>query len=428
MKTPIMKSSIPGLAEFPARFDRIPTGDGWVEGRRRLDGAEGLWRINDRLYDLTNFVKKHPGGSEWLTITKGTDITELFESHHLTGNAEKLLPKFYIREAVKPRAVPLTFDKNGFYKKFKERAIIGLRNTDFHRPALKSNLLADFLAIATLLLCVITAITQSRLALIIAGTIMAFTTITGHNYFHMRDNFRMYYFDISLMSSREWRITHAMSHHMYPNTIWDFEILTFEPFLQYLPTIAAPVSRKFAWLYSPVVYLLAFYSQGVKRYAEIFLVRKNLEFRDVVPFIIPISMFLATGNLSQALCDWILIVGVASFIFHVIGLNAAHHHPDIFHDGDNPREDLDWGLLEMDAVRDREIVDDSYFLALTQFGLHSLHHLMPTVDHSYLHLCLPALEDTCREFGIGLGRFTPLELMKGQFRQLRRVETKTNYR
>ncbi|XP_011307350.1 cytochrome b5-related protein isoform X3 [Fopius arisanus] len=428
MKSSILKSSIPGLVEFPARFNKIPTGEGWVEGRRGVDGAEGLWRVNDGLYDLTNFVETHPGGSEWLTITKGTDITELFESHHLTDKAEKLLPKFYIRDAVKPRAVPLTFDKNGFYKKFKERSMNALKNIDFHRPSLKSNLLADSLAITTLFLCVITATTQSRLALIIAGTSMTLATITGHNYFHMRDNFRMYYWDISLMSSREWRITHAMSHHMYPNTIWDYEILTFEPYFQYLPKIAAPISRKFSWLYSPLVYLLAFYSQGIKRYIHILLVRKKLEFRDVVPFIIPTVMFLATGDLQQIFKQWILIIGVASFVFHVIGLNAAHHHPDIFHDGDNPRNDLDWGLLEMDAVRDREIVDDSYFLTLTQFGLHSLHHLMPTVDHAYLHLCLPALEDTCREFGIGTRRFTPLELIKGQFRQLRRVQVKTNYR
>ncbi|XP_015115058.1 cytochrome b5-related protein [Diachasma alloeum] len=428
MKTPIMKSSIPGLAEFPARFDRIPTGDGWVEGRRRLDGAEGLWRINDRLYDLTNFVKKHPGGSEWLTITKGTDITELFESHHLTDKAEKLLPKFYIREAAEPRAIPWTFDKNGFYKKFKERAIVALKNTDFHRPALKSNLLADFLAIATLLLCVITAITQSRLALIMAGHIMAFTVISAHNYFHMRDNFRMYYFDISLMSSREWRITHAMSHHMYPNTIWDFEIISFEPLLQYLPKIPAPISRKISWLYSPVLYFIAFHSQGVKRYIEVLLVRQKIEFRDVVPFIIPAFMFYATENLSITFKYWMLIIAVASFVFHAIGLNGAHHHPEIFHDGDHSRSDLDWGLLEMDTVRDRDVIDNNYFLTLTQYGHHSLHHLMPTVDHGYLHLCLPALAETCREFGVNMVSFSPFELIKGQFKQLRRVESRKNHR
>ncbi|XP_063972451.1 cytochrome b5-related protein-like [Diachasmimorpha longicaudata] len=424
---PTLTSSIPGLAEFPARFDKIPTGDGWVEGRRKLDGAEGLWRIDDRLYDLTNFLNKHPGGSEWLTITKGTDITELFQSHHLTDKAEKLLPKFYIRDAVEPRPIPLTFDKNGFYKKFKERAVIALKDVDFHRPAFKSNLLADSLAIATLILCVITAMTESRLGLIIAGNMMAFTVIAAHNYFHMRDNFRMYYFDMCLMSSREWRITHAMSHHMYPNTIWDFEIMSLEPLLQYLPKIPATISRKISWLYSPIIYFVVFHSQGVKRYVEVFLVRQKFEFRDIVPFIIPTVMFYVTGNLSITVKYWMLIIAVASFVFHAIGLNGAHHHPEIFHDGDHPRNDLDWGLLELDTVRDRDVIDNNYFFNLTQYGHHSLHHLMPTVDHGYLHLCVPALTETCREFGINMVNFSPLELIKGQFRQLRRVKPRKNY-
>nr|CAI5858925.1 unnamed protein product [Callosobruchus analis] len=42
----------------------------WLEEKKELDGAEGLWRVHDGLYDLSEFVNKHPGGSEWLTLTK----------------------------------------------------------------------------------------------------------------------------------------------------------------------------------------------------------------------------------------------------------------------------------------------------------------------------------------------------------------------
>lgn len=42
----------------------------WLECKRSEDGAEGLWRIHDELYDLTDFVSVHPGGKSWLTITK----------------------------------------------------------------------------------------------------------------------------------------------------------------------------------------------------------------------------------------------------------------------------------------------------------------------------------------------------------------------
>ena len=42
----------------------------WLNGKRLDDNAEGLWWIHDKLYDLTNFIKKHPGGKDWLEMTK----------------------------------------------------------------------------------------------------------------------------------------------------------------------------------------------------------------------------------------------------------------------------------------------------------------------------------------------------------------------
>ena len=43
----------------------------------------------------------------------------------------------------------------------------------------------------------------------------------------------------------------------------------------------------------------------------------------------------------------------ASFLFAFKGLIAAHHHPDIYHAGDTQRRDPDWGLCQLDTVRDR---------------------------------------------------------------------------
>lgn len=42
----------------------------WLKGRRADDNAEGFWRVHDKLYDLRDFKKKHPGGREWLTLTE----------------------------------------------------------------------------------------------------------------------------------------------------------------------------------------------------------------------------------------------------------------------------------------------------------------------------------------------------------------------
>jgi len=72
-------STVPGLVYLPARESLSKTAAGFLEARRKIDGAEGLWRIGNKLYDLETFAKSHPGGYEWIQLTKGTDITELFE-------------------------------------------------------------------------------------------------------------------------------------------------------------------------------------------------------------------------------------------------------------------------------------------------------------------------------------------------------------
>lgn len=128
-------------------------------------------------------------------------------------------------------------------------------------------------------------------------------------------------------------------------------------------------------------------------------------------------MFLIAPS-TATLVTWMKIILVGSFHFGIVGLNAAHHHPDIYHDGDVHRKDLDWGLAQMDAVRDRVEIESSLFFVLTNFGTHSLHHLLPTVDHAYLHLCESAFLKTCEEFNISTELWTQWKLIKGQFLQL----------
>lgn len=44
----------------------------WLIGKAMDDGAEGLWRVHDGIYDLSDFVKRHPGGEEWLQLSKAS--------------------------------------------------------------------------------------------------------------------------------------------------------------------------------------------------------------------------------------------------------------------------------------------------------------------------------------------------------------------
>lgn len=40
------------------------------------------WVVHGRAYDLTAVMRTHPGGAWILELTRGTDVTALFESYH----------------------------------------------------------------------------------------------------------------------------------------------------------------------------------------------------------------------------------------------------------------------------------------------------------------------------------------------------------
>lgn len=62
--------SFPQL-KYPSLRDKLVKSPlQWTKGKIMDDGAEGLWRVHDGIYDLTDFLNKHPGGTDWLELTK----------------------------------------------------------------------------------------------------------------------------------------------------------------------------------------------------------------------------------------------------------------------------------------------------------------------------------------------------------------------
>ncbi|XP_069700193.1 cytochrome b5-related protein-like isoform X2 [Periplaneta americana] len=362
------KSSLPGLGYPSLRDDPLKSSALWLKGKCQDDNADGLWRVHDDLYDLTGFIDKHPGGSYWLSVTK---VRKVWSDN--------------------PPGTPW-----------------------------KSMAIADLLLMSSLASAVLAAFFSNFLLGLVSGVLLALTTVSAHNFFHQRDNFRMYYFDLSFMSSREWRVSHSMSHHLYTNTLLDLEISMLEPFLQLLPRTSKPWWVRYgSWLVSPLVYSFMFHTQLLTRIVLIVAGYPNtLKKENFLPLLVPALMLCSTCGVVTALLMWIWVTLVASFTFGFIGLNAAHHHPELFHDGDAPRPDRDWGLGQVDAVRDRPEISRSLFLVLVTFGDHCLHHLFPTVDHSHLHILYPVFYETCKQFNIDYQPTSVFDLIRGQFQQL----------
>lgn len=175
---------------------------------------------------------------------------------------------------------------------------------------------------------------------IVAAIFMMWVVIAAHNYFHRRDNFRMRYFNISFMNYRDWRVSHALSHHLYTNSLVDMELLWLEPLFCWVPDAAGKnvINRYGSWVYGPLVYAMFFIVDFLKRIiALLTLEEAKLSLDDLIPFALPVTMYFfgnSNADVFVVIKMWLTIVCLSSFMFALTGLNAGHHHPEVFHDGD----------------------------------------------------------------------------------------------
>ncbi|XP_054741864.1 cytochrome b5-related protein [Anastrepha obliqua] len=418
-----------GIAtKFPTyRNDKLITTKSWLLGKQLDDEAEGLWRIYDGIYDFTDFINKHPGGQFWLIESRGTDITEAFEAHHIAAGPHKMLDKYKVRDAKNPRIYTLTMHEDGFYKTLRGRVREKLKTID-KTPKAKSDLIHTSLLVSIFIFAILSARLKSLLFLALAGTALCWTTIVAHNYFHRRDNWRMYTFNLSMFNFCSWRISHALSHHIYPNSFLDLELSMFEPFVCWVPNpyLKSKLMRYVSIATEPITYCIAFPLQLTTRIIYSLRQSNILYWHDILPLSIPLAIFLLSDlSLLLSLRQWLFITMIASFAFCVIGLNAAHHDPEIYHEGDANREDRDWGLFQVDTIIDRGDLKHSQFLVLTHFGDHILHHLFPTLDHGILPQLYPILYETLEEFKGKLRECNHLEHILGQHKQLLRTKPNT---
>lgn len=108
----------------------------------------------------------------------------------------------------------------------------------------------------TILTAILTQHYQSKLLAVFCALFNTWTGISGHNFFHQRDNRRMKYFNLLFVNYRNWRVSHALSHHMYPNSLLDMEQVRMEPFFVWTPNkeMKNSFQRYGSYMYAPILY------------------------------------------------------------------------------------------------------------------------------------------------------------------------------
>ncbi|KAF5308071.1 hypothetical protein FQR65_LT06446 [Abscondita terminalis] len=359
---------------------------------------------------------------------KGTDITEAFETHHLSNDPPKhLLQKYFVKKISKPRVSPYTFKDDGFYKTLKKRVRVVLKTVPENSDKI-SNIYTDLLLLSTLTFaCLASAFSKYSFAVLsgISGSLLLGAT---HNYVHRPDNFRMMYGSVLMMSPSEFRVLHILSHHLFPNSRLDLQLICLLPLINLYPEKKSFIIKYFIRLTSIIsVFPFLLYMFSLESILEIVHHKRNYIY-GILPLTLPIAMhYINSDSILSTIILWQIIIMVASALFGTIASTTTHIHPDLYMEGDarRPKQELDWGIHQLDTVYDRKDVVGNHFIALVTFGDHALHHLFPTLDQSYLIYLYPVLEKTLHDFNIkGINMTTSANLFIGFYKQAGREAPK----
>jgi hypothetical protein len=237
--------SRPGRAPYAGQeLAENGNGAGYLKCRRAAEtNSSDLWRVHDKMYDLSEYLDVHPGGREWLERMRGCDATEAFEAHHLDGEkVEKVLSLYYVRD-VKPDEFNcgnrFDWSDEAFWRVVRKRVLERLlaeagegattMQATAATPAMMTacTMVVAQWAGAFALAAGSSSSLVSTAAALMAGYFQIGTWGVGHNFMHQSDKkagLWRYVMDLNGgQSSSEFRVTHALSHHLHPNLPNDFE-------------------------------------------------------------------------------------------------------------------------------------------------------------------------------------------------------------
>jgi len=268
---------------------------------------------------------------------------------------------------------------------------------------------------------ILSSVTENLWISIASGIFLGMVFSLSHNFFHQKPTWRMYIWDLSLLSSRDWRITHAFSHHLYTSTYYDIELASWEPFAIFIPGLSKNFIQKFiAPMYITILYGLVTIIEYIRKVILILVGVERLHPENLLPIAELIVMWISNGNLYSSIKYWSIIHICSSMWMVLLSQISTHRHPGLYHPGDLPskatvKNGLDWGVYQLDTGYDVTGKSDNFLWKVTTFGDHRLHHLFPTVDHSKLCYLYPILEETCKEFGVPFETKSAWNMVLGHF-------------
>mmetsp|Transcript_89027 Transcript_89027/g.252320 ORF Transcript_89027/g.252320 Transcript_89027/m.252320 type:complete len:550 (+) Transcript_89027:73-1722(+) len=414
--------------------------------------ASSVWTIHGKRYDMSSWVKNHPGGAWAIDLGRNRDCTGLFESYHIFADREKLekiLRRFEIPEeapggaeaaepgppgaAEAPGAGEAGRNQTGlvFRDPFHEDVKLMIRSHfqgRSHKMKTKHGVLLILVALMEAVL-VWRFWQGSNLALMLLPTVAFWMSLRAHDGSHFAVSRWPWVNKLVscggmpfVFPSTSWHIQHVVQHHVYTNEEDDVDLYHFAPVcrtsrltrwasvhaLQWLTIfVLIPTTVGHLTFIVPIDLLSGQLDAitGNKRYSQC----QNLE--DLIArckYTIGTEFLLCSAVMGMSLYmlgamegfrRLFTVYGIASYWF-ILATQGAHLQADCMLDG--AAGGRSWAKRQ--AATSVNFRPDSCFWQCVTGGLNmqSLHHVAPGVSHSHFVDLYPKYKRLCDKHGVEL--------------------------
>ena len=193
------------------------------------------YKIHNKLYDLTDFVNIHPGGTDMFNnLKQDTNITPMIYTYH--KNPEIILDRLPNYEVPLTNDIIISYDTNYTYDRYSE--LKKLVNAEIYEKKIPIYWSNQEIAYNAFMMCVYSGMwgyciwNANNLSylwmVLMAGMVIGWGTLVVHETTHHCGFKNQKYnrmisntLHIPYLSINQWKWTHNYLHHCFTNTIYD---------------------------------------------------------------------------------------------------------------------------------------------------------------------------------------------------------------